>query len=59
MIKITNQAERDKLKDNLEKYLGRVATASEKINAEKDPGLLLQILEDRINDLDTRLKKLE
>ena len=53
------QEHKVKLKDKLEQHLGRVASTNEKVNAEKDPVLNIEILFDLIEDLEKRVKDLE
>ena len=48
-----------KLKDKLEAFLGRPASVAEKANAEKDPALVMEILLDKIEDLEKRVEDLE
>ena len=50
---------KEKIKDKLEKKLGRPAKENELINMEKDTQLLVEVLIDEVADLDKRLKKLE
>lgn len=43
--------DKNKLKNKLEAHLGRAARPGEKVNAEKDPVLLLDLVFDLIADL--------
>ena len=50
---------KEKLKIKLEEKLNRKASKNELINAEKDHGLLIELLSDEVEDLNIRLLDLE
>ena len=54
-----NQDTKNKIKNCLEEMLGRSAKPHELINAEKDVGLLVPVLLEIVEDLQSRIKKLE
>ncbi len=51
--------DKTKLKNNLEKKLGRPATETEKVNAEKDPIILIEVLFEELELIKGRLSDLE
>ena len=51
--------DKEKLQQCLEKKLGRKGTENERINAEKDVGLLVPILFEKIDELEKRIINLE
>jgi len=53
------QIDKTKLKNKLEKYLGRKAKPSELINAEKDQNILNELLLEEIEVLKTKVAILE
>lgn len=54
-----NEEMKLKIKNRCEDFLGREASCNELINAEKDTGFLIPILIEKIDKLETKIKKLE
>jgi len=50
---------KEKLKNCLENKLKRPSKEDELINAEKDVGLLCELLEEKVEDLEKRIDQLE
>ncbi len=51
--------DKTKLKEKLENYLGRKAKDNELINAEKDYNLVNEIILEKLEEIKSRLDKLE
>lgn len=54
-----NNIAKTKVKNLLEKHLGRVAKEHEIVNAENDSLLLARMLDERVDDLEKKVANLE